>query len=65
MNELNRDLFVAVLAVLTDTVPQEGLAAILDSWSQRRQTPLVQLLKRLVASMMPSFTSSRLWPPFI
>ena len=47
MNELNRDLLVAVLAILTDTVPQEGLAAILDSWSQKRQTPLVQLLKQV------------------
>ena len=47
MNELNRDLLVAVLAVLTDTVPEDGLAAILDSWSQKRQTPLAQLLKRV------------------
>jgi eukaryotic-like serine/threonine-protein kinase len=47
VNELNRDLLVAVLAVLTDTVHEDGLAAILDSWSQKRQTPLAQLLKQV------------------
>ena len=46
MDDLNRDLLVAVLAVLTDTIPENDLAAILNSWSQKRQTPLAQLLRQ-------------------
>jgi serine/threonine protein kinase len=46
VSEPNRDLLLAVLTVLTDTIPRDGLAAILNSWSQTRQTPLVQLLKQ-------------------
>ena len=33
MDELNRDLLVAVLAVLTDAAPRPGLAAALEAWS--------------------------------
>ena len=46
MHELNRDLLVAILAVLTESIPREGLAAILSSWSHDRQTPLAQLLRQ-------------------
>jgi serine/threonine-protein kinase len=45
VDELSRDLLVAVLAVLTDAVPRPGLAAALKSWSQKRDQPLAQLLK--------------------
>ncbi len=43
---MNRDLLIAILAVLTESIPQQGLAAILNSWSRERQTPLAQLLKQ-------------------
>ena len=46
MHELNRDLLVAILAVLTESIPRDGLAAILSSWSHDRQTPLAQLLRQ-------------------
>jgi eukaryotic-like serine/threonine-protein kinase len=45
VDELNRDLLVAVLAVLTDAIPRPGLAAVLKSWSQQRDRPLSQVLK--------------------
>ena len=34
VDELNRDLLVAVLAVLTDAIPRPELAAALKSWSE-------------------------------
>ena len=45
MDELNRDLLVAVLAVLTDAIPRPGLAMVLKSWSLKRDQPLAQVLK--------------------
>ena len=47
MDELNRDLLVAVLAVLTDAIPRDSLAAILKAWSRQRQTPLAQVIKQV------------------
>jgi serine/threonine-protein kinase len=44
VQELNRDLLTAMLAVLTGAVPREGLVATLKAWSQNRQTPLTELL---------------------
>jgi eukaryotic-like serine/threonine-protein kinase len=46
VDELNRDLLVAILAVLTESIPRDGLAAILNSWTHQRQTPLAQLLRQ-------------------
>ena len=46
VDELNRDLVVSILAVLTDTIPREALAEVLNSWSQHRQTPLAQVLRQ-------------------
>ena len=45
VDELNRDLLVAVLAVLTDAIPRTGLAAVLKSWSENREQPLLEVLK--------------------
>ncbi len=45
MDELNRDLLVAVLAVLTDAIPRPGLATVLKSWSLERDRPLAEVLK--------------------
>ena len=45
MDELSRDILVAVLAVLTDAIPRTGLAATLKSWSEKRDQPLSQALK--------------------
>ena len=46
MHEMNRDLLLAILAVLTESISQEGLAALLTSWLRERQTPLAQLLRQ-------------------
>ncbi len=46
MDELNRDLLVAVLALLTDAIPHSSLAVVLKAWSQNREQPLTELLKQ-------------------
>ncbi len=45
VDELNRDLLVAVLAVLTDALPRPGFATVLKSWSLERDRPLAEVLK--------------------
>jgi serine/threonine protein kinase len=45
VDQLKRDILVAVLAVLTDAIPRPGLAAVLKSWSERQDEPLPQVLK--------------------
>jgi serine/threonine-protein kinase len=49
VSESNRDLLVAVLALLTDPNPPPGLAAALNAWSHDRQQPLAQLLEKAAA----------------
>ncbi len=49
MDELNRQLLVAVLALLTDAVPRPGLAAALKAWNKDRRQSLAQLLKEEAA----------------
>jgi serine/threonine protein kinase/tetratricopeptide (TPR) repeat protein len=44
VDELNRDLLVAVLALLTGAVPRPGLAAALNAWSKDRKQSLAQRL---------------------
>ena len=44
VDELNRDLLVAVLALLTDAIPRPGLAAALHAWSKDRKQSLAQRL---------------------
>ena len=44
VDELNHDLLVAILALLTDAVPRPGLAAALGAWSKDRRQPLAQRL---------------------
>jgi serine/threonine-protein kinase len=46
VEELNRDLLVAVLALLTDAVSRNNLSAALGAWSQDRKQPLTQFLLR-------------------
>ena len=46
MSEPNRDLVLAILAVLTDSIPRDRFAAVLASWSETRQTPLAQWLRQ-------------------
>ena len=65
MHELNRDLLVAILAVLTESISQEGLAAVLNSWSRERQTPLAQLLRQASGLDDEKFRELIPWPLFI
>ncbi len=44
VDEMNRDLLVAVLALLTDAIPRPGLAAALSAWSKDRKQSLAQSL---------------------
>lgn len=46
MNEPNRDLVLAILAILTESIPRDSVATVLASWSETRQTPLAQLLRQ-------------------
>ncbi len=46
MDEANRDLLVAVLALLTDVIPRPGLTAALNAWSKDQKQSLAQLLLR-------------------
>ncbi|HZW33404.1 MAG TPA: serine/threonine-protein kinase [Isosphaeraceae bacterium] len=46
MDELNRDLLVAVLALLTDAIPRSSLSAALSSWSKDRRRSLAHLFLR-------------------
>jgi eukaryotic-like serine/threonine-protein kinase len=45
VDELNRDLLVAVLAVLTDAIPRTGFATVIKSWTEHRDRSLAQVLK--------------------
>jgi eukaryotic-like serine/threonine-protein kinase len=45
VDDLKRDLLVAVLAVLTDAIPRPNLAAVLKTWSERCEEPLAEALK--------------------
>ena len=44
MDESNRDLLVAILALVTDAIPRPGLASALSDWSKNRQQPLSKQL---------------------
>jgi serine/threonine protein kinase/tetratricopeptide (TPR) repeat protein len=44
VDELNRDLLVAILALLTDAIPRPGLTAALNGWSKDRRQSLAQRL---------------------
>src|SRR5438105_4337647 len=46
VDELNRDLLVAVLALLTDAIPRPSLSAALSAWSKDRKQSLAQRLLR-------------------
>ncbi len=46
MDELNRDLLVAVLALLTDAIPRHALSVALSDWARERHLSLAQLLLR-------------------
>ena len=46
VDELNRELLVAVLALLTDAIPRPALTAALNIWSQDRKQSLAELLLR-------------------
>jgi serine/threonine protein kinase/tetratricopeptide (TPR) repeat protein len=46
VDELNRDLLVAVLALLTDAIPRDALFAALGDWARDRQQTLSQILVR-------------------
>ncbi len=45
VDELNRDLLVAVLALLTDAISRPRLATALKAWSQNQDQPLARILK--------------------
>jgi len=47
VDKLNRDLLVAVLAILTDAIPRPELAAALKAWNEDRQQSLAKWLKQL------------------
>src|SRR4051812_27244172 len=44
VDNLNRDLLVAVLALLTDAIPRPNLSAALSAWSKDRKQSLAQQL---------------------
>ena len=44
MDELNRDLLVAVLSLITDAIPRHALSAALAAWSRDRRQSLAQVL---------------------
>jgi eukaryotic-like serine/threonine-protein kinase len=44
VDELNRDLLIAILALLTDAIPRPGLTAVLNGWSKDRRQSLAQKL---------------------
>ena len=44
VDELNRDLLVAVLAVLTDAIPRHALSVALSAWAKDRQKSLAEIL---------------------
>src|SRR5205807_6233439 len=46
VDELNRDLLVAVLALLTDAIPRSNLSAALSAWSKDRRQSLAQQFLR-------------------
>jgi serine/threonine-protein kinase len=46
VDELNRDLLVAVLALMTDAIPRHALSEALALWTRDRQQSLAQILAR-------------------
>ena len=46
MDELNRDLLMAVLALITDAIPRHALSEALTVWSRDRRQSLSQILVR-------------------
>jgi serine/threonine protein kinase len=46
VDELNRELLVAVLALLTDVIPRPALTAALNIWSRESEQSLAELLLR-------------------
>ena len=44
MDELNRDLLMAVLALMTDAIPRHALSEALTVWSKDRRQSLAQIL---------------------
>ncbi len=46
VDELNRDLLVAVLALLTGAIPRPALSAALNAWGRDRNRSLAELLLR-------------------
>lgn len=44
MDELNRDVLVAVLALLTDAIPRHALSLALSSWARDRQRSLAEFM---------------------
>jgi eukaryotic-like serine/threonine-protein kinase len=46
VDELNRDLLVAVLALMTDAIPRRALSEALAVWTRDRQQSLAQILVR-------------------
>jgi serine/threonine-protein kinase len=46
VDELNRDLLVAALGLLTDAIPRHDLSAALGEWAKDRGEPLGQILLR-------------------
>ncbi len=46
MDDLNRDLLVALLALITDEIPRQDLSVALGDWARDRQQSLVQILLR-------------------
>ncbi|HKI16253.1 MAG TPA: serine/threonine-protein kinase, partial [Isosphaeraceae bacterium] len=49
VDELNRQLLVAVLALLTDAIPRPALSAALKAWNKDRRQSLALLLKEEAA----------------
>jgi serine/threonine-protein kinase len=46
VDELNRDLLVVVLALLTGAIPRSGLNSALKAWTKDRRLSLAELLKK-------------------
>ncbi len=46
VDELNHELLVAVLALLTDAIPRPALTAALNAWSRDREQSLAEFLMR-------------------
>ena len=62
MDELNRDLLVAVLALLTDAIPRHALSVALSAWARDRQQTLAQILSATAPSTRNASRPSIAWP---